>query len=276
MGRRAGRNASLEDMDPSVGLGDPSSSLSLVPSSRRVQSRGEGFPNVRNTMKGTLPDREDKGVTHARIGDDENSLASSDVEGDEEDNDGGLVDFRGFFPTRLPFNESSHLEQIGNQEASRDERVNDVPMLLQDDPPIDPLNAQSLGLDESVPLTSSISEDQMYFVQLPSILPIGRSTGSVGHTSVDVADDGVDLMQGKGQASCLTGVPGGHLGKLLVYKSGAVKMKVGGIILDVQAGSKCSSDQSLLYLNTSQRRAFNLGQVSQRMILTPDPKLLMT
>jgi len=205
---------------------------------------------------------------------DEEPSSSSEADAGDGDIGVGLSAQGGFYPTRLPFRGKSSNGQLDSPGLFEKESARDIPMLLQDDPPVDPFNAGSLGLGGTSPSTVSPEEDRLYFVQLPTILPISGSE-LAGRVPVEDTKDGVDDMHARTNGSCLSGVPGGKLGKLLVYKSGAVKMKVGDVILDVQAGSKCSSDQSLLYLDTSQKNAFNLGQVNQRMIITPDPTLLL-
>ena len=279
MGRRAARNTSKGDElfdEPGLNSSSPLS----TPQSRMLQGSDDGLQNSRGLLRGGsshFTGKEDE-VSHAWDRDFElydESVSNSDADDDEGDKNGARESFRGFFPTSLPFTDVISDRRAENLEALQKDGASDVPMLLQDDPPIDPLNSWNLGLDGRFASTSTPSEDRMYFVQMPSVLPIGGRSGAATQSSVDYTGDKVDAVHAHVHANCLSGVPGGHLGKLLIYKSGAVKMKVGDVILDVHAGSKCSSDQSLLYLNTSQGLAFNLGQINQRMIFTPDPKLLI-
>ncbi|KAG0246533.1 hypothetical protein BGX31_001404 [Mortierella sp. GBA43] len=62
----------------------------------------------------------------------------------------------------------------------------------------------------------------------------------------------------------------GKIGRLLIYKSGKVKMQVGDIIMDVSSGSECSFLQEVVVVDTSDRQAFVMGAVEKRMICVPN------
>lgn len=62
----------------------------------------------------------------------------------------------------------------------------------------------------------------------------------------------------------------GGLGKMLVYKSGAVKLKLGDILFDVSAGVECNCPQSAMAINTTTGDCCELGEVTKRAIVIPD------
>ncbi|KAG0048234.1 hypothetical protein BGZ83_006791 [Gryganskiella cystojenkinii] len=62
----------------------------------------------------------------------------------------------------------------------------------------------------------------------------------------------------------------GKIGRLLVYKSGKVKMKIGDIIMDVSSGSECSFLQDIVAIDSGSKEAFLLGSVQKRMICVPN------
>ena len=70
-------------------------------------------------------------------------------------------------------------------------------------------------------------EASMFFLQLPAKLPIvkqsPKSEGPQTASSTDPADKSCSLDE----------LPAGFMGKMLVYKSGAVKLKLGDTIYDV-------------------------------------------
>jgi len=76
-------------------------------------------------------------------------------------------------------------------------------------------------------------EENMFFFKLPASLPfLKRSTSRKGkekvetHTSLDgggVSNKGCGLEE----------LPDGYMGKMLVYKSGAIKLKLGDALYDV-------------------------------------------
>merc|ERR1712137_737549 len=59
--------------------------------------------------------------------------------------------------------------------------------------------------------------DSLVFFQLPSVLPVAE--------------------EGKNVPTPVKDLPGGYLGKLVVYRSGKVKLKIGDILFDVDIGT---------------------------------------
>ncbi|KAJ1804402.1 hypothetical protein LPJ75_005593, partial [Coemansia sp. RSA 2598] len=63
----------------------------------------------------------------------------------------------------------------------------------------------------------------------------------------------------------------GRVGTLVVLKSGAVRMKVGDIVLDVSRGAECQFMRGLLAIDQRDpHSAFLLGNVDQQFLCTPD------
>ncbi|KAF9160016.1 hypothetical protein DFQ26_005965 [Actinomortierella ambigua] len=67
----------------------------------------------------------------------------------------------------------------------------------------------------------------------------------------------------------------GKIGRLLVYKSGKVKMQVGDIVMDVTTGSECTFLQDLVVVDSSNKQAFVMGSVQKRMICVPNLEQLL-
>lgn len=69
----------------------------------------------------------------------------------------------------------------------------------------------------------------MFLFQLPKSLPLPRTSPSVverkGRAGGKEVKEGSNLQQ----------LPQGYLGKMLVYKSGKIKMKLGDVTFDVSA-----------------------------------------
>ncbi|RWW50127.1 hypothetical protein BHE74_00043642 [Ensete ventricosum] len=63
----------------------------------------------------------------------------------------------------------------------------------------------------------------------------------------------------------------GFMGKLLVYKSGKVKMKLG----DVSPGLCGSFAQDVVAINTKDKRFCVLGEIDRRAVVTPDVDALL-
>ncbi|CAK9135138.1 unnamed protein product [Ilex paraguariensis] len=65
-------------------------------------------------------------------------------------------------------------------------------------------------------------------------------------------------------------LPGGYMGKMLVYKSGAIKFKLGETLYDVSPGSDCMFAQDVVAINTVDKHCCLLGELGKRAVLTPD------
>lgn len=94
--------------------------------------------------------------------------------------------------------------------------------------------AEELGLD-----TDPTDEDALFFFQFPkgfplSLTPSGKERNSASARSVRLED------LGKGEA----------MGKLLVYESGTVKLKIWDVVFDAVPGTKCTFAQEVAAVNT--------------------------
>jgi DNA-directed RNA polymerase III subunit RPC4 len=71
-------------------------------------------------------------------------------------------------------------------------------------------------------------KERMFLFQLPKTLPLPRRPSIVeakGKATNRQLKEGSNLQQ----------LPQGYLGKILVYKSGKIKMKIGDVMFDVSA-----------------------------------------
>ena len=67
----------------------------------------------------------------------------------------------------------------------------------------------------------------MFLFQLPKSLPLLRTSSTV------VERNGKAIVKEVKEGYSLNDLPGGYMGKMLVYKSGKVKMKLGDAMFDV-------------------------------------------
>ncbi|KAJ7533613.1 hypothetical protein O6H91_13G057000 [Diphasiastrum complanatum] len=111
-------------------------------------------------------------------------------------------------------------------------------------------------------------EERLLFFQIPSALPIFNmpSAATDGEGSSASKDTGGSI----GATISLDKLPSGPVGKLLIYESGVVKLKIGDISLDALPGVQCAFAQELAAINSSSRHCCFLGDVTQRVVLTPD------
>ncbi|KAF9360047.1 hypothetical protein BGX26_010697 [Mortierella sp. AD094] len=68
----------------------------------------------------------------------------------------------------------------------------------------------------------------------------------------------------------------GKIGRLLIYKSGKVKMQIGDIVMDVSAGSECSFLQDVVVVDSNNKQAFVMGSVQKRMVCVPNLTQLLS
>ncbi|KAF9918144.1 hypothetical protein BX616_010098 [Lobosporangium transversale] len=62
----------------------------------------------------------------------------------------------------------------------------------------------------------------------------------------------------------------GKIGRLLIYKSGKVKMQIGDIVMDVSSGADCSFLQDVVVVDSANKQAFVMGTVDKRLICVPN------
>ncbi|XP_050386588.1 DNA-directed RNA polymerase III subunit rpc4-like [Argentina anserina] len=130
--------------------------------------------------------------------------------------------------------------------------------------------ASELGLqDQNV-------EEKLLFVQLPPTLPfVKRSTTAKGKEKVGSSMPSEKVVGAAKKGGCLEDLSEGYMGKMLVYKSGAVKFKLGDALYDVSPGSDCVFAQDVAAINTAARKCCVLGELGQRVVITPDVDSLL-
>ncbi|XP_037429264.1 uncharacterized protein LOC119295040 [Triticum dicoccoides] len=134
--------------------------------------------------------------------------------------------------------------------------------------------AQELGLMDT---EDKMNTPQLLFFQFPASLPLLQVV-SVAVADMDTSDsEGVETEEPnkKRRLESIDGcklkdLPGGFMGKLLVYKSGKVKMRLGDALFDVSAGLDCTFAQEAVAINTNKKHCCSLGEVNKRAIVTPD------
>lgn len=79
-------------------------------------------------------------------------------------------------------------------------------------------------------------DEEMYFFKFPTYLPMEKpsATSARGKEKVESGSGLMNVDKEKKECCTLADLPAGSIGKLLVYKSGAVKMKMGDVIFKVR------------------------------------------
>ncbi|KAM0925934.1 hypothetical protein ACQ4PT_003818 [Festuca glaucescens] len=111
---------------------------------------------------------------------------------------------------------------------------------------------------------------RMFLFQLPKSLPLLRTSTAV------VERNGRSIVKEVKEGYSLNDLPGGYMGKMLVYKSGKVKMKLGDALFDVNPGTECGMTQHAVAMNTKKKHCCQLGDIEKRhLVVTPDVNCLL-
>ncbi|CAI9782682.1 unnamed protein product [Fraxinus pennsylvanica] len=114
-------------------------------------------------------------------------------------------------------------------------------------------------------------EDSMFFVQLPTALPMTKPCDNVEGSKQQGSI--ANPMKGArpSQKPCgMEALPAGFMGKMLVYRSGAVKLKLGDTLYDISAGLDCAFAQDVVAINTEEKHCCSVGELSKQVVITPD------
>ncbi|GMH13754.1 hypothetical protein Nepgr_015595 [Nepenthes gracilis] len=124
--------------------------------------------------------------------------------------------------------------------------------------------AMELGLMEEDP------EMRMLFVQLPMTMPMVKQ--SVAAAGQETANNAMPPSGSGpvGKTYSLNELPAGLMGKMMVYRSGKVKLKLGDTLYDVTPGSDCVFAQDVVAINTEEKHCCVVGELNKRATITPD------
>lgn len=98
-------------------------------------------------------------------------------------------------------------------------------------------------------------EDQLTLIQMPCILP----------EPVDCRDEAIASNSQAG----INAIPDGKIGKMRVYKSGAVKMDIGGVEFEVLRGCDMKCHQEVCCVSVDQKVCMFMGPVPNKAVVVP-------
>lgn len=111
-------------------------------------------------------------------------------------------------------------------------------------------------------------EDQLFLLQLPAVLP------ELLDPSEEVQREREDASTA-GAGATISRLPDGKLGKLKIYKSGKVRMEIGGIPFCVDQGCDTFFQQDLACVCPLASEIISLGPIRRRMVMTPDVESML-
>ncbi|OMO98165.1 RNA polymerase III Rpc4 [Corchorus olitorius] len=133
---------------------------------------------------------------------------------------------------------------------------------------------------------------KMFLFQLPANLPmVKRPASTKGKEKAEISVPSQHF--GASQKGCqLQELQGGYMGKMLVYKSGAVKLKLGEMLYNITSffhskllglcyslqiseegvspGSDCAFAQDVAMVNTTKKHCCMIGELGKRVVVDPD------
>ncbi|KAM2975604.1 hypothetical protein FF1_001750 [Malus domestica] len=169
-----------------------------------------------------------------------------------------------YYPTTLPLRQPNS----GDPEILNENEFGEDAKKEYDENTINP--ASELGLLEEK------EKAKLLFIQLPSILPSTSKPAATAKGKEKVGSSTSQESTGSPEKGCsLEELPAGYMGKMLVYKSGKVKLRLGDTFYDVAPGSDSKFDQDVAVANTVEKKCTVLGELRQRAVVIPDVDSLL-
>ncbi|KAK6926432.1 DNA-directed RNA polymerase III subunit RPC4 [Dillenia turbinata] len=162
-----------------------------------------------------------------------------------------------YYPTILPLRRP----YSGNPELLDEAEFGDAaPKMEYDETKINP--ALDLGTMDAC------ESDRMLFLQFPPNLPLVKRSASA--KGKEIAGRSERRMGASKMGCSLEELPQGFLGKMVVYKSGAIKLKLGDVLYDVSPGSDCSFAQDVVAMNMKDNHCCALGELDKQVVVSLD------
>lgn len=184
---------------------------------------------------------------------------------------------------------------LSDDEDEEEEEVTLPKVYMDGDSP-----AQNIfALNEKEQLVCVAEEELLYF-QLPTVVPKFEkpkddSTITLDKTDADMDTDTAAAIKSETteqlppaakkstlaeamQNLDLEDMPEGQIGKLIIYKSGKVKMKFGSILLDVNQGMQSSFLENIMVVDHESeetKKAIELGHIVQKFVCNPNMDALL-
>lgn len=151
--------------------------------------------------------------------------------------------------------------------------VNNPPLILTED---DHLETNDSLFDGH----ASLKEDELFFIQFPSHLPMNIPEKRVNKKQQSVDDEYEDTWNKEFENSLIS-IPEGQLGVLKVYKSGKTKLELKtlegqSILLDVLPSQDHSFCEDVKAIDIDGKNCFMLGSISKRITCIPDCETLLS
>ncbi|KAJ9539756.1 hypothetical protein OSB04_026262 [Centaurea solstitialis] len=138
-------------------------------------------------------------------------------------------------------------------------------------------SALELGL--LVGYLENSEEKKMILFQFPPKLPLNKQAHRVPVSlkGKEKVESSIPLKEDAFNKYCdFKELPDGFMGKMLVYKSGAIKFKLGDTIFDVSSGTARECAQDVAIMNTKSKDCCVVGMVEKQALVTPELTSVLT
>lgn len=168
-------------------------------------------------------------------------------------------DYYSYYPAALP----QRRPYSGDPEVLNEEEFGEgVEGLAYDEGSTKP--AMELGL------MGENMEEHLLFFQLPARMPMVKEQPNADSNEASNSSKSSKGVGTKQKVYNLHELPAGFMGKLLVYRSGAVKLKLGDNLFDVSEGADSAFEQDIFAVNTEEKSCCSIGELNKCAVVTPD------
>lgn len=244
-----------------------------------TMSLGDGSSSTHSRTHGQLKDRNNKNSRDLRESVEKSIMLSSSTttkDGDLDENPSSSSDdmFESSSKTREAYKEPFNVNEYYPISLPWRRPGSGNPELL---------NAQEFGQEEydenninsasELGLLENSEEKSLILLQFPLKLPLNKQTHGVSGSSKgkEKVESSTSLKEdASNKCTDLKDLPDGFMGKMLVYKSGAIKFKLGDTTFDVSSGTSRECTQDVAIMNTKSKDCCVLGSVDKQAVVTPE------
>ncbi|GLT40248.1 hypothetical protein SLA2020_143980 [Shorea laevis] len=122
----------------------------------------------------------------------------------------------------------------------------------------------TINAAKALDLLEVCGEPVLLFFKLPPQLPLDKSSANTK------GKENADSSEVVKKCSDLEQMPAGYMGKMLVYQSGKIKLKLGETLYDVTPGLHTEFAQNVAAINAEEKQFCNIGNLVKRLVVTPD------
>jgi len=158
-----------------------------------------------------------------------------------------------------------------------------VPTELDDLPDISALN-----IEKRKPF---MEEGELAFFQFPSSLPFNSSDKDQDPTAnnpdinkmsnnnvlnkLSNSNINTGMVTEVNFANNMVGIPSGQIGKILIFKSGKMKLQLGEFLYDIRKGVETHFLEQVVTLDAEQKKCVDLGTFTKHFVVVPDLESLL-